>query len=178
MHTNIPVQVKVQKMYSDVEMPKQATIGSAGFDLRARLEGVANATTIKDEFINNGGFGDIPEDMIEDILVIKPNQRVKIGTGLKFELPEGYVMMVYPRGSMGIKKGLILQNTVGVLDSDYRGECFLFVKNISNDSITIQQNERIAQAVIMPYPKVNFVEVDELSETERGEGRHGSTGKF
>lgn len=149
------IEVKVKKIYKDVKVPEQATNGSAGFDLRA--------------------YWAIHEAYPE--MIIPAGDRVKIGTGLKFELPEGYVMQIYPRGSMGIKKGLMLQNTVGILDADYRGECFLFLQNTTDKEVIIQHNERIAQAIILPYPKVNFVESEELSETERGEGKCGSTGK-
>lgn len=146
-----PIEVKIKKMYKDAVIPEQATSGSAGFDLRVYLKSTKS-------------------------LLIQPNQTFKLSTGLHFELPEGYVMMIYPRSSTGIKKGLMLKNTVGVLDSDYRGECFLFLTNIGNEDVLITHNERLCQAVIMPYPKVIFTEVEELSETKRGSGGMGSTG--
>ena len=78
---------------------------------------------------------------------------------------------------MGVKKGLVLQNAIGVLDSDYRGECFLFIKNVSDEPVEIEDGERIAQAVVVPYPTINYEEVSELDDTERGAGGFGSTGK-
>jgi dUTP pyrophosphatase len=159
------INVKVLKMYEDVIVPEQATSGSAGFDIRVRLP--------KDTDEESTTFG---EQL--SAIVLKPGETIKLSTGLKFELPENHVLLIFPRGSMGIKKGLMLQNTIGVLDEDYRGECFIFVKNISNDKIIIEHNERLCQGIVLPYPKVNFVQVNELSETDRGEGKEGSTGKF
>ena len=155
---NKQIEVKIKKLEQDAVIPEQATVGSAGFDLRAYI-------------------GD--ESMSEHIRLIhlEPNQKYRLSTKLAFQLPSNYVMILAPRSSAGIKKDLILQNTIGVLDSDYRGECFLFVKNIGTETVTIEHNERIAQAVILPYPTVNFNVVEELDETERGEGGFGSTGK-
>jgi len=152
------MEVKIKKVHKNAAIPKQATIGSAGFDLH-----VVDAYTYND----NGSF---------DYINLKPNESVQLDTGLSFQLPEGHVMLITPRSSMGIRKNLMLQNTIGVLDSDYTGHCYLFVKNIGTDVETITNGERIAQAIILPYPKVNFVEVEELDDTERGSGGIGSTG--
>lgn len=148
---NNKIKVKVKKVYEDAIIPKQMTVGSAGFDLSARLD--------------------------EDSITIPRGDKVRIDTGLAFELPENHVMIIAPRSSSGIKKNLMLQNTIGVLDSDYRGHCFLFIKNTGKTDLIIENGERIAQAVILPYPKVVFEEVEELSNTERGTGGFGSTNK-
>lgn len=153
---NKPIQVKIKKLYNDVIVPEQATSGSAGFDLRLYIPERDR------EFFNE--------------IYLEPNETVKINTGLCFELPEDHVMIICPRSSTGIKKGLMMQNTIGILDADYRGECFLFLKNMSYKGIVIEHGERICQAIIMPYPKVNFEVVEELSSTERGTGGFGSTG--
>lgn len=146
------IKIKVKKLTEESVLPEQATVGSAGFDLRACLGDSAS-------------------------IVIKPNEKVKVNTGLAFQLPENYVMIIAPRSSSGIKKGLMLQNTIGVLDYDYRGECFLFLKNTGVEDTEILNGERIAQAVILPYPIVSLEEVEELDETVRGVGGFGSTGR-
>ena len=150
--------VKVKKLFEDAKYPELATKGSAGADLRAYLY---------DE--------EMPDVKITKI-VIQPNQKAKIHTGLAFQLPKNTAMLLLPRSSMGIKKGLILQNTVGLLDSDYTGECLIFVKNIGDEPVEIENGERLVQAVIIPYVKPAFFEVDELDKTERGNGGFGSTG--
>ena len=85
-------------------------------------------------------------------------------------------MLIVPRSSTGTKKGLMLQNTVGVLDSDYRGECFLFFRNMKDTPVEIEDGERIAQVIVIPYPTLEYEEVAELQDTERGAGGFGSTG--
>lgn len=154
------VEVKIKKLREDVIIPEQATNGSVGFDLRVVLP-----------------FDEIENEQLSKVR-INPNESVRLSTELIFELPEGYFMQINPRSSMGIKKGLVLQNTTGILDSDYRGICYLFVKNTSNEPIEIQHQERLAQAIILPYPKIKFVEVEELSNTERGIGGMGSSGRL
>lgn len=97
---------------------------------------------------------------------------VQYGTGLSFEVPEGYVMLIFPRSSVS-KKDLSLANSVGILDSGYRGELIFRFKRFGEDDYEI--GERVAQIMILPFPQVEFVESKELSETERGEGGFGST---
>ena len=99
---------------------------------------------------------------------------IEYGTGLSFELPKNYVMLVFPRSSLS-KKDLILANHVGVLDSGYRGELKLRFKKIGEEIYDI--GEKIGQIMIFPYPKIKFQETNELSITSRGEGGFGSTGK-
>ena len=108
--------VKVKKLFKDVQLPLIATDGSAGADLRAYLY---------DETVN---------EKITKI-VVQPNQEVKVHTGLCFQLPKGTAMFLLPRISMGIKKKLVLQNTIGLLDCDYTGECLIFLKNMFFNSI-------------------------------------------
>lgn len=148
------MDVKIKKLYADVITPEYGSREAAGFDLRAY-------------FPENKSYK----------RVLLPNDRLKVGTGLSFELPEGFVFLVIPRGSTGIKKGLMLQNTIGVVDSDYRGEVFMFFQNIGEEEVEIEHGERIAQGIILPFPKIRFNEVKELSNTERGDGGFGSTGR-
>ena len=151
--------VKVKKLFKDAQLPVIATDGSAGADLKAYLY---------DEEIN--------EKVTK--IVIQPNQKAKIHTGLAFQLPYNTAMLLLPRSSMGIKKSLVLQNTIGLLDSDYTGECMIFVKNIGDEPVEIENGERLVQALIIPYVRANYEEVEELNETERGEGGFGSSGRI
>ena len=99
---------------------------------------------------------------------------VEYGTGLAFDVPEGYVMLVFSRGSVS-KKDLVLANSVGVLDSGYRGELMIRFQSVGKDYYEV--GERVAQVMVLPYPKIEFDEVEELSETVRGDGKFGSTGR-
>ena len=109
---------------------------------------------------------------------IEKGQQVQIDTGVIAEIPEGYVGLLIPRSSLGAK-GLRLVNTIGVIDSDYRGEIMAIVENTSDVPFTIDRGERFVQLVVVPCPymKVEEVELGNLSETERGDGGFGSTGK-
>lgn len=110
-------------------------------------------------------------------IVIEPSETKFIGTGLAMEIPEGYVGLVYARSGLACKRGLAPANKVGVVDSDYRGEIKVALHNHGKEAQTVEKGERIAQMVIAPYLSVNYEEADELSETERGEGGFGSTGR-
>ncbi len=100
-----------------------------------------------------------------------------IKTGLAMEIPEGYAGLIYARSGIANKRGLAPSNKVGVIDSDYRGEIMVSLHNHSNETQSIADGERIAQLVITPFLKVEYTETDELSDTVRGEGGFGSTGK-
>jgi len=118
-----------------------------------------------------------PGDAGMDVYAVSKNDTAKFieyGTGLSFELPEGYMMLVFPRSSLS-NKDLIMANHVGVLDSGYRGELKLRFRKIGDDVYSI--GDKIGQIVIVPHPKIEFEEVDELSEAKRGDGGFGSTGK-
>lgn len=112
-----------------------------------------------------------------DVYAVSKNETdkyVEYGTGLAFEIPEGYTMLVFPRSSVS-NTDLVMANSVGVLDSGYRGELKLrFRKNGSDD---YQVGDRVGQIIVLPYPTVNFEEVKNLSESIRGEGGFGSSGK-
>lgn len=114
---------------------------------------------------------------IEDALTIAPGETVLVKTGLAMELPIGYAGLIYARSGLASKRGLAPANKVGVIDSDYRGEVMVALHNHSSIDQTIDPNERIAQLVITPYIKGIFSETDDLSDTVRGEGGFGSTGK-
>ena len=114
---------------------------------------------------------------IEDALTIAPGETVLVKTGLAMELPIGYAGLIYARSGLASKRGLAPANKVGVIDSDYRGEVMVALHNHSSIDQTIEPNERIAQLVITPYIKGIFSETNDLSDTIRGEGGFGSTGK-
>ena len=138
------MEVKIKKLRKEAVSPCYAKAGDAGLDLTA-------VSKFSDEFGN-----------------------ICYGTGLAFEIPEGYVGLVFPRSSNS-KKGLLLTNSVGVIDSGYRGEISFKFKCVGGESYDV--GDRVGQIIILPYPKIEFVEVEELSETDRGIGGYGSTGR-
>lgn len=105
-------------------------------------------------------------------------QKCSIGTGISMEIPEGYVGLVFARSGLACKNGLRLCNSVGVIDADYRGEIKVVLHNDSEYVREIKPGERVAQMIVMPYPKVSFIEVEELNNTVRGESGFGGTGRF
>ena len=105
-------------------------------------------------------------------------QKCSIGTGISMEIPEGYVGLVFARSGLACKNGLRLCNSVGVIDADYRGEIKVVLHNDSEYVREIKPGERVAQMIVMPYPKVSFIEVEELSDTVRGKSGFGGTGRF
>ena len=143
------VEVKVVRE-KNVTLPKYETEGSAGLDVRAN---------------------------ITEPIVLKSLERVLIPTGLKIAIPEGYEVQVRPRSGLAIKHGITMLNSPGTIDSDYRGEIKVIAVNLSNETYTIEPNERIAQLVLNKVEQIEFVEVEELDSTERGEGGFGHTGK-
>ena len=140
--------LNIKKLNSKAIIPTYGTLDSAGADIYA---------------------------LLDDEINIKPDETVVIPTGLAMAIPKGYVGLIYARSSLGTKKGLAPANKVGVIDADYRGEIKVVLYNQSNKVQTIAPNERIAQIVITPFLQANFNEVEELDETERGQGGFGST---
>ena len=113
---------------------------------------------------------------IDQAISIPPHTTIKVPTGLAIELPENTVGLIYARSGMATKRHLAPANKVGVIDADYSGEIIVALHNHSEETQTIEVGERIAQLVVAPFYHVEFEEVDELSETVRGEGGFGSTG--
>ena len=114
---------------------------------------------------------------INETTSIPPHSTVKIGTGLSFELPTGTFGAIFARSGLATKMGLRPSNCTGVCDSDYRGEYIVAIHNDTNEEKVINPGERIAQLILMPYIPMTFKEVEDLSETDRGSGGFGSTGK-
>lgn len=119
---------------------------------------------------------DLYADIIDPI-AIAPHQTLKIHTGIALALPDGTAGLILPRSGLATKEGLRPANTPGLIDSDYRGEIIVALHNDSEERRIIFRGERIAQLMIIPYYSVDFLEVKELDETNRGEGGFGSTGK-
>ena len=141
------MNVKIKKLNDAAVIPVRGTEHSAGMDL----------TAVSKEVVDNGKHG-----------------YVNYGTGLAFAIPEGHVGLLFPRSSIS-KTGLILSNSCGIIDSDYRGEVTMRFKHIK-DTDDYNIGDRIGQLIIVHYPQVTFEEVSELDETVRGTGGYGSTG--
>lgn len=131
------------------QLPEYATPQSAGMDLRAN---------------------------IEEPIILKPMQRMLVSTGLFMALPAGYEAQVRPRSGLALKHGITVLNTPGTIDADYRGEVKVLLVNFSDTDFVINDGERIAQMVIDKHETADFIEVEELDETERGAGGYGHTG--
>ena len=142
--------VKIKKLKQNAVIPTQGSPYSAGYDLYA---------------------------CIDEPIIIEPHTTEKIGTGLAMELPNGYFGAIFARSGLATKQGLRPSNCVGVCDADYRNEYIVALHNDTDIPQMINPMERIAQLVVMPYLPVELVEVDELSDTERGAGGFGSSGK-
>lgn len=134
----------------DIQLPSYATDGSSGMDIYA---------AIKEE------------------LVIPPNQTRLIPTGIKIELPQGYEAQIRPRSGLAINHNVAILNSPGTIDSDYRGEIKVIVRNFGETEFIIRRGDRIAQMVITSYIRVTWEEVNEIEQTMRGSGGFGHTGK-
>ncbi len=135
---------------SNHKLPQYETIASAGMDIRA---------------------------FIEEPIILKPLERAIITTGLFIALPVGFEAQVRPRSGLAAKKGITVLNSPGTIDADYRGEIGVILVNLSNEDFIVNNGERIAQLVIAKHERVEWNEVLELDDTERGSGGFGSTGK-
>ncbi len=135
---------------SNNPLPSYATVGSSGMDIRANL--------------------------VEPI-ILKPLERALIPTGFFVEIPEGYEAQIRPRSGLAINQGITCLNSPGTIDADYRGEIKVILVNLSNNIVTIQHGERIAQMVFAKIEQVQLIQVQTINETLRGEGGFGSTGK-
>lgn len=140
--------IKFKKLHNDAKIPIYKTSGACAADIS-----------------------------IYEKVVIKPNEITFLKTGIALEIPQGYYISVYPRSSLCLKNHLIMPHSVGIIDEDYRGEIMIVYKNIGTDDVSFEAGERVAQLIINKYEKADFKE-GILSETERGTGGWGSTGKI
>jgi dUTP pyrophosphatase len=151
LQTEASYPVKIKKLTDNAKIPTRGSAEAAGYDLYADLEETSP-------------------------VYIQPHETVLIKTGLAFAIPRGSFLGIYPRSGLASKKGLRPANCVGVVDSDYRGEVMVALHNDSNEIRAVENGERIAQAILQSYLPMNFLEVEELDTTDRGEGGFGSTG--
>ncbi|MBO6825204.1 MAG: dUTP diphosphatase [Sneathiella sp.] len=147
--SSVPVQITRLPHAADLPLPRYETEGSAGMDVVAAV--------------------DAP-------VTIPAGARALIPTGFKVAIPQGYEIQVRPRSGLALKKGISLPNTPGTIDADYRGEVGIILINHGEEAFEVARGDRIAQLVLAPVTIATWVEVDQLSETARGEGGFGSTG--
>ena len=144
------MKIEIKKLRENAVIPTRGSNQAAGYDLYAA---------------------------IDEAVTIKPHTTEKIGTGLAIAVPDGYFGAIFARSGLATKQGLRPANCVGVADSDYRGEYIVALHNDTDTQQVVSPGDRIAQLVVMPYLAVEFEEKEELSETDRGTGGFGSTGK-
>ena len=144
------IKVLVKKLNSKAHLPKYKTDGSSGMDLMA---------------------------LIENSVTIKPQKSALIPTGLSIAIPEDTEIQIRPRSGLAAKSSISVLNTPGTIDSDYRGEIKIILFNHGKEEFTVNNNDRIAQMILMPVLKAEFEEVEDLPKTVRGSGGFGSTGK-
>lgn len=147
------MEVKIKKVFEDAVIPTRGSAQAAGYDLYAYKPGDKEAT------------------------YIQPHTTLMVHTGIAANLPEGYFGGIFARSGLASKKGLRPGNCTGIVDCDYNAEILVALHNDSNESQLIHHGDRIAQLVVIHYLPVEFTEVDELEETERGAGAFGSTGR-
>ncbi len=141
---------RISDNFNDISLPHYATEGSAGMDVRAA---------------------------VETEIVIKAGEVKLVPTNLKVEIPVGYEIQVRPRSGLALKNGIGLLNSPGTIDSDYRGEVGIIMSNFSKNNFVVKRGDRIAQLVLTQYTVADVIEVDTLSDSQRGEGGFGHTGK-
>lgn len=144
------MNINIKRLNENAVLPTRGSEYAAGYDLYA-------ATTAAIE--------------------IQPHSTVKVGTGLAFELPEGFFGGIFARSGIATKRGLRPSNCCGIIDADYRGECIVALHNDSDNIQIIEPQERIAQIILLPFCSMEFNEIDELSITIRGTGGFGSSGR-
>jgi dUTP pyrophosphatase len=144
------VQITRDAHASSLPLPEATTSGAAGVDLRAAIEGA---------------------------LTLSPGERRLIPTGLRIALPEGFEAQVRPRSGLALRHGILVPNSPGTIDADYRGEIQVILMNAGEDDFEIARGDRIAQLVVAPVVRPEWVEVESLDSTDRGEGGFGHTGQ-
>jgi dUTP pyrophosphatase len=144
------ISVRIKKLdHFQGELPAYETAHASGFDLRAQMR---------------------------EPLMLKPGQRLLVPTGLAMEIPPGFEIQIRPRSGWAAKRGITVVNTPGTIDADYRGEVKIALIHLGDEAMEIQDQDRVAQAVLCPVYQAQLVETKELSDTTRGEGGFGSTG--
>ncbi|MGC8668431.1 MAG: dUTP diphosphatase [Chthonomonadales bacterium] len=146
------VKVRVHRLPhgAGLPLPAYATPGAAGMDLRAA---------------------------VEEAVTLRPGERCLVPTGIRIALPEGFEAQIRPRSGLALHKGIGMVNAPGTIDSDYRGEISVILVNLSGETQTIQRGDRIAQMVVAPIVKAQWIEVADMDDTQRGSGGFGHTGR-
>ena len=147
----VTVEVLIRRLphAEGLPLPAYATDGAAGADLCAA---------------------------VDEELIIRPGERAAVPTGLVLEIPDGHEGQVRPRSGLAIRAGLTIVNAPGTIDSDYRGELKVLMINLGSDPVSINRGERIAQLLIAPVTRASFIETEDLTASDRGDGGFGSTG--
>jgi|TARA_B110000211_G_scaffold163779_1_gene184901 dUTP pyrophosphatase len=143
-------KIQIKKLSNSVSTPKYETAGSSGMDVAAH---------------------------IEDNIIINPGEKALVSTGLSISIPVGYEVQIRPRSGLAAKKSITVLNSPGTIDADYRGEIKVILINLGKEKFVVKNGERIAQMVVCPVIQASLDEVNELSDTARGVGGFGSTGK-
>lgn len=146
---DLDLKIKILPGNEDIQLPGYATSGSAGMDLRAA---------------------------VGETVVLEPNERALVPTGIIIGLPDGFEAQVRPRSGLAVKNGIMLVNSPGTIDSDYRGEIKVIMFNSGKDPFEIKRGDRIAQLIISRYERADLKPVDEIDDTSRGGGGFGHTG--
>ena len=152
MESPVPMRIQITRdaHAADLPLPEATTQGAAGLDLRAAISGP---------------------------LILRPGARQAIPTGLRIAIPNGFEAQVRPRSGLALRHGILIPNAPGTIDSDYRGEIQVILMNAGESDFEIQRGDRIAQLVVAPVIRPEWVEVKSLDETDRGEGGFGHTGR-
>ena len=150
-HPSVAIDVFIRRLphAEGLPLPAYATDGAAGADLCAAVDAE---------------------------MIIEPGARAAVPTGLVLEIPQGYEGQVRPRSGLAIKAGLTIVNAPGTIDSDYRGELKVLLVNLGSEAVSIGRGDRIAQLLVAPVTRASFIETEDLTSSERGEGGFGSTG--
>ena len=143
------IKIQIKKLSNSVLIPRYETLGSSGMDIAAH---------------------------IEENLIINPGEKTLVSTGFSISIPRGYEIQIRPRSGLAVKKNITVLNTPGTIDADYRGEIKVILINFGKEKFVIKNGDRIAQMVVCPVIHADLEEVEELSDTERGQGGFGSTG--
>jgi dUTP pyrophosphatase len=178
MSESLPT-LQFYKLYPDVLDPYFRTAGSACFDIHAYLTDKVNSVRLYDA--HGDALSETPTPILTDGrrgIIVRPGFRVVVPSGLIFKIPVGYSVRLFSRSSVGIRQGLPLAHGVGVVDSDYFGECLLPLHNVTNETVTIGHGDRIVQGELVELPKYELIETDvQPEQTTDRMGGFGSTGK-
>lgn len=169
-------RIKIKPLASDFQLPVYATSGSAAIDLRAHFNSCIDGEKVLTRIYRQVGLAEYSNLDTDGFITIEPKQRAMIPLGFSIELPEGKALLISSRSGLSLKKGLMVVNSPGIVDSDYRGSVNVILYNSGLDPITICNGDRICQGMIIDVPQYNFELVEDLTDTDRGDGGFGHSG--